>query len=222
MYEGGVSSSDKPAVAVNLGATSVTAPGFEALIDPIVDPIQALIGGEDAKYASYQSAYYVSNPGLAFTDIQYKGFTAAVVTPKTHTASWFGIPDRLLNYTSARALNNGSLTARYLCLASCVTQSSTPGSLNCTAKSGCQDITFAKTRSALLNLPVPITPLSSTVDATNCGTEGCTFLFAGGAASTSAPATAPTKTSSAPSFFATFTIMMGSVIGLLRLFLSSE
>lgn len=170
-------------VAVNLGCTSVTAPGFAPVANPVVDTIQAVLGGEQAKYDTYNAAYYRGNPNLVFADVQHKGFFVAVASREEHVVEYFGIREEVVlsNYTVARAMNGGGLTANATCLASLVTASGTPGSLE--KKSECSVVSFATARSPLLDIPVPVVALTGVnwpKTFTDCGSSPCQIIMAEG------------------------------------------
>jgi PhoD-like phosphatase len=75
LFEGGGSSGEP--VAVNLGGPGVTSPGFGPLFAPIFSPIEDAIGGPDGFYRLASDAYLMTNPGLQYADVEYKGFVAA-------------------------------------------------------------------------------------------------------------------------------------------------
>lgn len=165
-------------VAVNYGCPGVSSPGFGPLFNPVMAPIEAALGGEQARYDAYHAAYYRTNPNLVFTDVQHKGFFVAVATPDKHTVEYFGFDHEtmLSDYSLARS-KSGGLTAETKCLTSLVT--TTPGSLETNAD--CVAVSFIKERPSFFSMSVETGPLPEQEPvASDCGSTVCMIEFADG------------------------------------------
>jgi hypothetical protein len=116
----------------------------------------------------------LTNEGLVYSNYQDKGFYAVSVTPEKHVAEYFlyTIETRGKDFETARA-ESGGLTAEYFCGVSLETRAGEKGSLD--RSDTCSAISFTNERSALFDLPVPITPIPNTEALTDCDFTQCTL-----------------------------------------------
>lgn len=175
MVEGGLVEGEP--VAVNLGTPGTASPGFGPIVEPILAPIEKLIGGRNAMYDIIHKAYYRQNPNLKFVNVRNKGFVAIRANKDAHTAEWIGFSDEnmRLDYDAARAAaGEGALTARTMCLGSYTTNAATPGSLE--RNKGCSAIRFSNQRPAVYGVSVAISDTPPEGEAlADCGYTGCVF-----------------------------------------------
>lgn len=67
-------------VAVNLGITGVTSPGWGPGLYPFLKDLEPVLGGTDGVYELINSMNEGQNPGMIHAEIQYKGFYAVKAT----------------------------------------------------------------------------------------------------------------------------------------------
>jgi len=194
---------DNKPVAVNVGCTSVSAPGL--LMEQVLELFKDFGNeelGEDMIFEITSKAHIRQMaPNCKVASLQTGGFTAVKATKESHMAEWFRVStqDRLSNYPTARAAAGaGALTAKAICTDSATTLANAPGSLN--VNDGCSAITFATERPALYSIPVPTSDDSSMLEGTeafvNCGMLGCTFPRRN-----PPPSQAPTQNPDGPAIF---------------------
>lgn len=67
-------------VAVNLGITGVTCPGWGPGLYPFLRGLEPILGSEDAVYDLINDMSEGQNEGNVYTEVQYKGFYAVKAT----------------------------------------------------------------------------------------------------------------------------------------------
>lgn len=67
-------------VAVNLGVTGVTSPGWGPGLYPFLKDLEPILGGTDTVYELMNQMYEGENPGKVHANVQYKGFYAVKAT----------------------------------------------------------------------------------------------------------------------------------------------
>lgn len=170
-------SDDKP-IAINVGATSVSAPN--TLVESLREDFEGIIEeiGDDAFFEIVGKLFNRQADYCKVASLQNGGFTASRLTKESHTAEWFHVSreDRVTDYASARVANgDDALTAKFVCSHSATTPADSPGTLN--LNEDCSAIAFRKERPALYEIPVPsFKDEASEIDAfVDCGMLGCTF-----------------------------------------------
>ncbi len=78
MYEGGNITGDL--VAVNLGITGVTSPGWATGLYPFLKGLEPVLNGTNGVYELMNRMNEGQNPGNVHGDLQYKGFYAVKAT----------------------------------------------------------------------------------------------------------------------------------------------
>jgi hypothetical protein len=131
------------------------------------------LGSDDAVYDIIEKADEVNNPGLKYSNIQFKGFFAAKVTKKKHVAEYFGFTEKITatSYDYAVLLNKDGITAPFFCDAQLTTTAGQPGSLK--RSDNCSAIVFTKERPKAWDLQFPEADVGSLGTLKDCGYNQC-------------------------------------------------
>jgi len=113
------------------------------------------VGSKIISFGTTERAFLSQNPGLKHAELRHEGFIAVKVTAEEHIAEYIhvGEGNLLSDYSSARAENDGKLTAGFFCSGKFTTQAGVPGSL--AKESLCDAIESESDRPAEWSIPVP-------------------------------------------------------------------
>ena len=143
-------------VAVNIGTPGVTARGISSLTQELFTGLQGVLLQYGFQFSLqelndlFSDMYIDVNDNLAFSNIYNKGFFTVNVARDTSTMEFYGLDPQTLamDFDSARAANNGNITAEYFCTNSLINKADGQSSLQ---KRDCGVTKFALKRPAYWN-----------------------------------------------------------------------
>lgn len=201
MYRGGAFEGEP--VAVNLGITGVTSPGWGPPMSLVLSPLIPILGSSRAVLELVNDLFEGQNPGMVYTEVGYKGFFAVKATKvSTIDCRWdcFRVDDCVIGHShlpTSFVTKESHITEYFNILPEDILRNYTEAravsgnitssyfcgtSLVTTAgqkgslveQDKCSAIEFETTRSELFEIPVPTNgPAASSTELTDCGVMGC-------------------------------------------------